>query len=82
MIWEAMMKGMAAAAWLVGFVAVTGVLAGLLYVFCAVMRAVFDDGEEAGEDGDDAEAIADGRGGGPYAETVGRHLRRSAGSDD
>ena len=43
MIWEAMEKGMASAAWIVGFVAVLGVLVGLLYVFCLVMKLAFGD---------------------------------------
>ena len=80
MIWEAMEKGMASAAWIVGFVAVLGVLVGLLYVFCLVMKLAFGDEGEEGED--DGEAIADGSGGGLDAPTVGRHLRRFPGSDD
>ena len=80
MIWEAMEKGMASAAWIVGFVAVLGVLVGLVYVFCLVMKLAFGDEGEEGED--DGAPIADGSGGGLDAETVGRHLRRFPGSDD
>ena len=81
MIWEAMEKGMASAAWIVGFVAVLGVLVGLLYVFCLVMKIAFDDErEEAGED--DGAPVADGSDAGLHAPAVGRHLRRGFGSDD
>ena len=82
MIWEAMERGMAAAAWIVGFIAVLGVLVGLVYVFCVVMRYAFEgDGEEAAGDGA-AKVYDECAGSGVHAPTVGRHLRRGAGGDD
>ena len=83
MIWEAMEKGMASAAWIVGFVAVLGLMAALLYLFCVVMRYAFadDDGEEGSRDGA-AEELDEGAGSGVHAPTVGRHLYRGPGGDD
>lgn len=85
MIWEAMQRGMAAGAWIVGFVAVAGLLVAVVYLFCVVMKYAFgqEEDEEGVEDSDgNAEAIAEGDGHRGYAPPVGRHLRRCAGGDD
>ena len=86
MIWEAMQRGMAAGAWIVGFVAVAGLLVAVVYLFCVVMKYAFgeveDDGEEVGDDDGNVEAIAEGDGNRGYAPPVGRHLRRCSGGDD
>ena len=85
MIWEAMEKGMASAAWIVGFMAVLGVFVSMLYVFCVVMKWAYGekaDGEEV-EGGDTAdETIAEGGSAGVHAPTVGRHMRGRAGGMD
>ena len=85
MIWEAMEKGMAAAAWIVGFMAVLGLMIAFLYLFCVIMMWAFgdkDDEEEVGDDDTAAEAIAECGSAGVHAPTVGRHLRGRAGGDD
>lgn len=84
MIWEAMQRGMAAGAWIVGFVAVAGLLVAVVYLFCVVMKYAFDEPEEEEVDNIDtaAEDIAEGDGHRGYAPPVGRHLRRGAGGDD
>lgn len=84
MIWEAMQKGMAAGAWIVGFVAVAGMLVAVVYLFCVVMKYAFGEPEEEEVENSDtsAEDIAEGDGHRGYAPPVGRHMHRCAGEDD
>lgn len=49
MIWDYAVKGMSAAAWIVGFLMVLGLMAGVLYLFCVLMRYVFGEDDELDE---------------------------------
>ena len=82
MIWEYMEKGMASAAWAVGFIVVAGLFAGVLYLFCLLMKLAFSEDEESDTDAGDTKDVAEGPGAGGNAAPVGRHLYRRAGDDD
>lgn len=54
MIWEAMQRGMASAAWVVGLIAVLGLFAAVILITVLALTYAFRDDDEEEEDaGDD-----------------------------